>query len=64
MQSDENMRQERDKMNIEKQIEFDKVKELWTGLAVTDWAKEIISEVSLYFSERELRKRQPEGTCP
>ena len=31
-------------MNIEKQIEFDKVKEIWSGLAITDWAKEKIEE--------------------
>lgn len=44
-------------MNIDKQIEFDKVKEIWADLAVTDWAKEKIKEVSLYFSENELRKQ-------
>ena len=49
-------------MNIEKQIEFDKVKELWTGLAVTDWAKVKINEVSLYLSESELRKQQRDTT--
>lgn len=27
-------------MNIEKQIEFNQIKELWMGLAVTEWAKE------------------------
>jgi len=32
-------------MNIERQIEFDKVKEIWTNLAVTDWAKEKIERV-------------------
>ena len=44
-------------MNIERQIEFDKVKELWADLAITDWAKEKIREVSPYFSENELRKQ-------
>lgn len=43
-------------MNIEKQIEFDKVKDIWEGLAVTDWAKSRIRETSPYFSENELRK--------
>ena len=43
-------------MNIDKQIEFDKVKEIWSDLAVTDGAKEKIKEVSIYFSENELRK--------
>ena len=38
-------------MNIDKQIEFDKVKEIWSDLAVTDGAKEKIKEVSIYFSK-------------
>ena len=37
-------------MNIDKQIEFDKVKEIWSDLAVADGAKEKIKEVSIYFS--------------
>lgn len=44
-------------MNIDRQIEFDKVKEIWEDLAVTDWAKEQIKEASIYFSENELRKQ-------
>lgn len=43
-------------MNIEKQIEFDKVKDIWEALAVTDWAKSRIRETSPYFAENELRK--------
>ncbi len=42
-------------MNIDKQIEFDKVKEIWAELALTDWAKEQITQVSLCYSENELR---------
>lgn len=42
-------------MNIDKQIEFDKVKEIWSELAVTDWAKEQIQQVSLCYSETELK---------
>uniref|UniRef100_UPI004056D670 endonuclease MutS2 n=1 Tax=Acetatifactor sp. TaxID=1872090 RepID=UPI004056D670 len=49
-------------MNIEKQIEFDKVKNIWTDLAITDWAKEKIREASLYFSENELRKQLRDTT--
>lgn len=49
-------------MNIERQIEFDKVKELWADLAITDWAKEKIQEVSPYFSENELRKQLRDTT--
>ena len=44
-------------MNIERQIEFDKVKDIWTDLAVTDWAKEKIREAALCFSETELKKQ-------
>ena len=38
-------------MNIEKQIEFNQIKELWMGLAVTEWAKEKIKETSICLSE-------------
>lgn len=44
-------------MNIEKQIEFDKVKEIWGNLAVTERAKEQIRNMSVYLSEIELRKQ-------
>lgn len=49
-------------MNIEKQIEFDKIKELWKNLAVTDKAKETIGEVTCYLSESELRKQLSDTT--
>ncbi len=49
-------------MNIERQIEFDKVKDIWVDLAITDWAKEKIRETSLYFSENELRKQLRDTT--
>lgn len=49
-------------MNIDKQIEFDKVKELWSNLAITDWAKEKIENVTLCFSEMELRKQLRDTT--
>ena len=42
-------------MNIERQIDFVKVKDIWTDLAITDWAKERIREVTLYYSETELK---------
>ncbi len=50
-------------MNIEKQIEFDKVKELWKKLAVTDWAKVKIEEAGPYLSENELRKHMKDTTA-
>lgn len=49
-------------MNIEKQIEFDKIKEKWMNLAVTEWAKEKIRGVSFYLSESELRKQLKDTT--
>lgn len=57
-----NLRRNGIKMNIDKQIEFDKVKEIWAELALTDWAKEQIKEVSLCYSENELRSRQRDTT--
>ena len=49
-------------MNIERQIEFDKVKELWMDLAITDWAKEKIRETTIYLSETELKKQLRDTT--
>lgn len=49
-------------MNIEKQIEFDKIKEMWSNLAVTEWAKEKIRNVSFYLEENELRKQLKDTT--
>ena len=49
-------------MNIERQIEFDKVKEIWVELAVTDPAKERIREAGIYFSETELKKQLKDTT--
>lgn len=49
-------------MNIEKQIEFNQIKELWMGLAVTEWAKEKIKETSICLSENRLRKQLRDTT--
>ncbi|MBQ5674654.1 MAG: DNA mismatch repair protein MutS [Lachnospiraceae bacterium] len=49
-------------MNIERQIEFDKVKELWVELAMTDWAKEKIREAAIYLSETELKRKLKDTT--
>ena len=56
------MKKERFIMNTEKQIEFHKIKEMWMDLAVTDWAKEKIKEVSFYLAESELRKQIKDTT--
>lgn len=49
-------------MNIERQIEFDKIKDIWANLAITDWAKERIGETSLLLSENELKKQLRDTT--
>lgn len=49
-------------MNIEQQIEFDKIKEIWMNLAVTAQAKERIKETSFHLSELELRKQLRDTT--
>lgn len=49
-------------MNIDKQIEFDKVKEIWAELAITDFAKEKIKDIELCYSENELNKELRDTT--
>lgn len=49
-------------MNTDRQIEFDKVRELWADLAITDAAKEMIRETGISFSERELKKKLKDTT--
>lgn len=49
-------------MNIEQQIEFDQIKEMWMNLAVTAQAKERIKVTSFYLSELELRKQLRDTT--
>lgn len=49
-------------MDIEKQIEFDQVKDMWIDLAVTEWAKEQIRGLSFYLDEGELRKQLRDTT--
>lgn len=49
-------------MNMERQIEFDRVREMWAMSAVTDRAKERIREAGLCFSESELRRRLKDTT--
>ena len=49
-------------MNTQIQIEFDKIKNMWTNLASTDYAKEKISEADIILNERELRKALKDTT--
>lgn len=50
------------KMNIEKQIEINKIKEKWKDLALTDWAKEQIEKTGIFLSESELRRQLKDTT--
>lgn len=50
------------KMNINQQIEFDKIKKLWAELALTDDAREKIKEATWCLSETELRMLLKETT--
>lgn len=43
-------------------LEFDKIKEMWTELALTKWAKEKIRDTIPYMSESELLTKQRETT--
>jgi len=49
-------------MNIEKVLEFDKVKELWQALAVTEDAKEKIAGTGILLGELELKKALKDTT--
>lgn len=47
---------------IDKQIEFDKIKEIWCGEAVTESAKEKIRNVTFFLDENALRKELRDTT--
>lgn len=49
-------------MDIEKIIEFDKIKEMWMNLAVTEEAKEKIRKMSYCLEETKLRKMMRDTT--
>lgn len=49
-------------MNIEKQIEFDKVKKIWSELAITENAKELIEHTTFFLEESTLRKQLRDTT--
>ena len=58
-----NVRRNGEKMNqTEKILEFDKIKEIWSALALTDSAKREIRETEPVLSEVELRARLRETT--
>ena len=49
-------------MNTEQQIEFNKIKEIWAGLAVTGSAREEIANASVFTDELELNKKLRDTT--
>lgn len=49
-------------MNVEKVLEFDKVKELWKELAVTEDARQKIADTGIILSELELKKALKDTT--
>lgn len=49
-------------MNIMRQIEFDKIKDIWSQLAVTSYAKEKIAKTGIILQELELRKELRDTT--
>ncbi len=49
-------------IDTEKALEFDKVKEIWRDLALTEWAKQEIQNSIPYLSETELLKKLKETT--
>lgn len=49
-------------MNLDRTLEFDKVKKLWQALAVTEHAKEKIENIGFISSELELRKELKDTT--
>ena len=49
-------------MTTEKQIEFDKIKNMWKELAITDYAKEQIENTGICLDEVELKNRLRDTT--
>ena len=49
-------------MNTEIQIEFNKIKDTWAGLATTDHAKELIEKAEVILDEKEIRKQLRDTT--
>ena len=49
-------------MNTEQMTEFDKIKEMWAGFAVTEAAREEIRKTTVCFDESELKRLQRDTT--
>lgn len=50
------------KMTTEQQIEFDKIKEIWSELAITENAKEKIRNATFFLDEMDLKKQLRDTT--
>lgn len=50
------------KMNTEIQIEFNKIQNMWSELAATDYAKNLIEKAGVILDEKELRKQLRDTT--
>ena len=44
-------------IHMEKALEFDRIKEIWSEFALTDFAKREIDGIKPYLSEQELAAR-------
>lgn len=49
-------------MNTEIQIEFNKIQNMWSELAATDYAKNLIKKAGVILDEKELRKQLRDTT--
>ena len=49
-------------MNTEIQIEFNKIQNMWSELAATDYAKNLIKNAGVILDEKELRKQLRDTT--
>lgn len=50
------------KTNVDQTLEFDQVKAIWSGFALTQWAKDEIGRTEPFLSELELRAKLRETT--
>ena len=50
------------RLNTENQIEFNKIREKWSELVATDYAKNLIEKTGVILDEKELRKQLRDTT--
>lgn len=61
MNTNQNMDWDMDR-NMEKQIAFDRIKEMWSELTLTEWARKQIAAMTFYTEEDRLRKALKDTT--